>query len=113
PTRFPQVAAEAERRLAHADACSIMKGEEVRRYIHTVMKFCPADYFLPGSKGGWLISQEDYRALPREIKQLVEEMQTVDKEIEVCDPKTGNAVSCERQEMLWVKFVSKTAAMGL
>jgi hypothetical protein len=67
-----------------------------------VLRFCPADYFDPGGRGGWLISQEDYRELPQEIRCLIEEMET-----RTVVTETGSIST------LWVRFVSKTQAMAL
>jgi hypothetical protein len=56
---------------------------------------------------GWLIEEEDYRRLPQEIKQLVEEMEARTQVFETPD---GTKVT---KNVLWVRFVSKTAALGL
>src|SRR5262249_17238405 len=85
-------------------------GEEVRRYIQSTRKFCPGDYFLPGRKGnqlGWLIEEEDYRRLPQDIRQLIEDMEARTQVVETPD---GTRVT---KNYLWVRFVSKTVAMGL
>src|SRR4051794_25723737 len=66
------------------------------------MFFCPADHFDPGDKGGWLISRDDYRALPQCIKCLIEEMES--RTIKTKDGTTNT---------LWVRFVSKGQAMTL
>jgi hypothetical protein len=110
PDKYPLVAAEVRKALAEKQLSSLMTAEEVRRYIHTTLKFCPGDYFLPGHKGnqrGWLIEEEDYRRLPQEIRQLVEEMETRTQVVETPD---GTRVT---KNYLWVKFVSKTVALGL
>ncbi len=78
------------------------KADDILRYIHAAMFFCPADHFDPGGKGGWLISQEDYRNLPSEIRCLVEEM-----EMRTVKTPAGSVST------LWVGFVSRTTAMTL
>jgi hypothetical protein len=110
PAKFPLVAAEVQKALAQKELSSLMTAEEVRRYIHTTLRFCPGDYFLPGRKGnqrGWLIEEEDYRRLPQEIRQLVEEMEARTQVVETPD---GARVT---KNYLWVRFVSKTVALGL
>jgi phage terminase small subunit len=98
----PLVAAEVRRALARKELAAERKADDVLRYIHTVMFFCPADYFDPGGNGGWLISREEYRRLPFEIKCLVEEM-----EARTVKTKAG------RVSTLWVRFVAKATAMTL
>ncbi|MFL5909277.1 MAG: terminase small subunit [Gaiellaceae bacterium] len=100
--KYPLVAAEVRKALARKELEAERKADDVLRYIHTAMWFCPADYFDPGGNGGWLISREDYRELPPAIKCLVEEM-----ELRTVRTKRGTA------SMLWVRFVSKSKAMTL
>jgi hypothetical protein len=110
PDKYPLVAAEIKMALAQRELRALMTAEEVRRFIHTTLRFCPGDYFLPGRKGnqrGWLIEEEDYRRLPQEIKQLIEEMEARTQVFETPD---GTKVT---KNVLWVRFVSKTAALGL
>jgi hypothetical protein len=80
----------------------VRKADDVLRYIHAAMFFCPADHFDPGGKGGWLISQEGYRNLPPEIRCLVDEM-----EMRTVKTPAGSVST------LWVRFVSKATAMTL
>jgi hypothetical protein len=102
PNLYPLVVAELKKALARKELVAERKADDVLRYIHTAMFFCPADHFDPGGKGGWLISQEDYRGLPQEVRCLIEEMETRTIETE------SGSIST-----LWVRFVSKTQAMAL
>jgi hypothetical protein len=107
PELFPLVAYAAQRALAKVEETAIMTAEEIRRYIHTVMSFCPADYFTPCGRRGWAITMEDYRKLPTHVRRMIEEMELTNVRVET---KDGSVV--ERQ-MLRCKFVSKTVATGL
>jgi hypothetical protein len=107
PDQFPLIRPALEREMAHLEATSILKAEQVRRYIHTVLQFCPGDYFKPGGRGGWLISEEAYDQLPREIRMLVEDMQLRTKTV-----KLANGTEVE-ERLLLVRFVSKNLAMTL
>jgi hypothetical protein len=102
PDCYPLVVAEVKKALARKELVAERKADDVLRYIHAAMFFCPADYFDPGGRGGWLISQEDYRNLPPEIRCLVEEM-----ELRTVKTPAGSVST------LWVRFVSKATAMTL
>jgi hypothetical protein len=91
-----------QKALARKELTAEKKAEDVLRYIHAAMFFCPADYFDPGGEGGWLISREDYRALPAAVKCLIEEM-----ELRQVTTRAGTSAQ------LWVRFVSKGQAMTL
>jgi hypothetical protein len=110
PAKFPLVAAEVKKALAQKELSALMTADEVRRYIHTILKFCPGDYCLPGRKGnqrGWLIEEGDYWRLPQDIRQLIEE---VEERTQVVETRAGTKVT---KKFLWVRFVSKTAALAL
>lgn len=101
--KYPLVVAEVQRAMARKELVAEKKADDVLRYIHTAMFFCPADYFDPGGNGGWLIDREDYRALPSAIKCLVEEMECIH-----LTSRDGTTTT-----RLWVRFVSKATAMTL
>ena len=102
PDKFPLVARAVREAIARKELVAERKADDVLRYIHAAMFFCPGDYFDPGGKGGWLISQESHRNLPPQIKCLIEEMETRTVETEEGTTHT-----------LWVRFVSKATAMTL
>jgi len=79
----------------------------VFRLIHTALLFCPVDYFDTGGRGWWLISREDSRQLPQEIKCLIRGMEfsTVKRRDE-----NDNKVT---ESTLRIRFVSKEAMMFL
>lgn len=106
PARFPLVAQAIDEGLAKVQERTVLDAVGVQRYIHTAMTFQPLKYFTP-SEGGWLLTEEQFKNLPDEIGQLVEDM-TVREQIRVKDDGTE-----ERSVQYWVKFVSKTKAMDL
>jgi phage terminase small subunit len=101
--KYPLVARAVQEARARKELIAERNSADVLRFIHTALFFAPADYFDPGGDGGWLISQEQYRNLPAVIKCLIEEMEC--RSVEYQD---GSTVST-----LWVRFVSKVAAMTL
>lgn len=103
---YPMVVAEIEQALAKVQAASVLDAVGVQRYIHTAMTFQPLKFFTP-SEGGWLLTEEQFRTLPDEIGQLIEDM-TVRETV-----KLGNDGEETRTVQYWVKFVSKTKAMDL
>jgi hypothetical protein len=108
PELFPLVAYEAQKLLARLEETAILDAEEIRRRIHEVVNFCPADWFTPLGRHGWAISMEDYRKLPTHIRRMIEEMELTNIRIE--DQKSGRVVE---KELLGVKFISKSLALGL
>ena len=100
--KYPLVVAAIRKGLKEINDKAILSASQVLRYIHTVMTFKPVDWFLPGGDGGWLVSMEDFRVLPDEIRQIIEEVEfkTVTREDETTT-------------MAWIRFVSKTTAMAL
>jgi hypothetical protein len=100
--KHPHVVVEVRKAMAWKELAAERKADDVLRYIHTAMWFCPGDRFDPGGKGGWLISQDAYRELPPEIKRLIEE-------VELRTVETGSGTT----HKLWVRFLSKTAMSGL
>lgn len=107
PDYHPLVVQAIERLQARVDATSVMKADDVRRYISTVMQICIPDYFTPDNHGGWMISEEDYRNLPREVRCLIEECHMSSLTIEDAQ---GNKTE---KHMLAVRIVSKTKALDL
>jgi hypothetical protein len=102
PTRYPLVAVEVRTAMPRKELAAERKADDILRYIHNATFFSPADYFDPGGKGGWLISQEAYRELPPEIRCLIEEV-----ELRTVETESGTT------HKLWVRFVSKAQAMAL
>lgn len=100
---FPLVAKLIQEKLAASTRIALLDGAGVLNYIHNVMTFSPVDHFLPGGDGGWLADLKDFRALPREVKQIIEEMEL--RTVDLGEGRLSN--------MVWVRFVSKTVAMGL
>jgi hypothetical protein len=100
--KYPLVVRAIREARARKELAAERKADDILRYLHTAMYFCPADYFDPGGNGGWLINRENYRNLPPEIKCLVEEMET-----RTIKTRAGTV------HMLWVRFVSKSTAMTL
>lgn len=100
--KYPLVAQAIRDGLKKVQEGAILKASDVLRYIHTVMTFKPVDWFLPGGDGGWLTSMEDFRMLPDDIRQIIEEVEFR---------------SIERDGVIttvaWIRFVSKTSAMAL
>ena len=76
-------------------------------YLQVAMYFTPSRYFMPGGHGGWLIDEDNYKALPDQIGRLIEEVETRSREVELPD---GSVV---RKTHFWVKFISKTAVAKL
>ncbi len=107
PHKYPLVAIEVRKALAEKEQRAEMKAEDVLRYVHTVLRVCIPDYFLPRDGGGWLISLEDCRSLPPHVKQLVESCEMHNTETTL---RHGRQVV---ESVLWVKIVSKTTAMTL
>jgi phage terminase small subunit len=103
---YPLVATEVKKALAEKELRAEKKADDVLRYIHTAMWFQPLHWFLPGEDGGWFIDPDKVDSLPPHIGCLIEEMEL---------RKVVVGASENRQEVtrLWVRLVSKTAAMTL
>jgi hypothetical protein len=97
------VCEELHKALARKELAATMKADEVLAYIHAALNFSPADFFEPSGRGGWLISQTDYRRLPVQVKRLITEIQT---------RSTITADGTETHK-LWCKFVSKETSLTL
>lgn len=102
PNRYPHVRYAYEKLRAERALTSAKKPTDILQYIHTIMYFSPADYFDPGGDGGWLITKDEYRKLPYEIKSIIEEI-----ELRTIKTEDGDI------HKLWVRFVAKSKAMEL
>jgi hypothetical protein len=94
----PRVVKSVEQQLEEREKAAELKGAYVRDYILDILEVCPGDYFQPSPLGGWVISIDGYRDLPRNVKRLVEEVLFV-----VLDGVT----------MMQVKFISKRVALAM
>jgi Terminase small subunit len=106
PDKYPLVAIEVRKALAEKELRAEKKADDVLRYIHAAMWFQPLHYFLPGEDGGWFIDPDKVDALPPYIGCLIEEMEL--RKIVV-----GAGENRQEVTRLWVRLVSKTAAMTL
>jgi hypothetical protein len=115
PKLYPVVAAAIEKAMAERRERlkkPLMEAEETLNWIQRVMEFNPMDFFEPGGKGGayglqgWLMSEEQYKNLPREIGQMIEE-------IERRETVVGKGPMAKTIVKYWVKLVSKTAMAQL
>jgi hypothetical protein len=79
-----------------------LTAEYVRDFLHTVLEFAPLDHFTPADSGGWLIDEDAYHRLPKKIRRIFEDIQ----------PREVRAGK-KTQRQLWVKLISKTAALKL
>lgn len=55
---------------------SLLKAEYVREYILDILELCPTDYFTWGPKDEWMIDPEQFKKLPRQVKRLVDSVET-------------------------------------
>lgn len=102
PDRYPLVVARVAELREKRDRLCGLDGAGVLRYTHEAMTVCLVDYFEPGGDGGWLIDVEGFRRLPREVKQLIEE-------VEIRSVEVGNS----RVTKVWCRTVSKALALGI
>lgn len=101
--KLPNIANPAVRdlikeKLLDWQAVSLLKGEYVREYIHSILELCPTDHFILAEDGEWAIDPEKFRELPHNVKRLVESVET----------------RIVRGRVYYsVKFLSKTAALAM
>lgn len=101
-SKYKHVQKLIEKKRAERSARMEKKGEDILRYIHTLMFFQPLQYFSPGDRGTWLISEEGLRNLPPEIGCLIEEVELVEIESDAGTMRKAR-----------VRLMSKTQAMTL
>lgn len=75
PDKFPAVCAAIQEVTRQRDARALKSADDILRYIHTAMFFQPLKFFQPGERGGWLIDQAGFDALPPDIGCLIEEVE--------------------------------------
>jgi len=106
PKQFPLVAKACSEALAEQSKRTLLKADDVLRYIHSAIEFNPLKWFIASEDGDWIITEENYRSLPDEVGKLIEKVTRKVKEVEV---------NGETKREVWfkVEFVSKTVAMSL
>lgn len=117
PDKYPLVAGAVRDALFKAQQESAKQGidalkqpNDILSYIQTVMYFQPLQFFLPGDKGGWLISEEDFKLLPPAIGCLIE---SIERRVSRVSIGKGENATVREEITFWVRLVSKTKAMEL
>jgi hypothetical protein len=100
--QFPLVAAACKTALARQSERALKKGDDILKFIHGVMYTNWSRWFLPGDDGTWTVSESDYKNLPDEVGQFIEEITK-----HVREDDSG------REVWFKVRLVSKTTAMAL
>lgn len=94
----PEVMKEVDEQLTKLEEKTGLDAEYVRQYIKDVLELCPTDYFFLAPDGQWMVDPEQFRALPENVKRLVE----------------GVEVRLAYGRPLFsVKFLSKSAALAM
>jgi hypothetical protein len=100
---YPLVEQKIRKLLQARQQDAAMDGAAILRFIHAVIQFKPADWFVPGSDGGWVVDRTDYHVMPDSMKMIIEEVKATT--VQLPDSTTTT--------MLNVKFISKTAMLAL
>lgn len=100
---YPLVANKIKSLLQEQQKVAVMDGAAVLKYVHTILQFQPAMWFMPGDDGGWLMEMDDVRVLPSDLLSIVEHIEM----------KTIESPDGTKTNKMWVKFVSKTQALAI
>lgn len=101
--RDPAVIRALETQVAKLEQQSELTAEYVREYVRQIMEFCPTDYFFMADDGDWRIDPREFAKVPAHVRRLVES-------VEMKYVRNGSGV---RERVYSVRFVSKTAALGI
>lgn len=106
---FPLVQVEIGRALAKVESTALMSGQDLLLLMHRIIRFNPVEHFAPSDNPrmpGFMLAAEDFKALPDDVGELVQE--AVFRKKERLD-LNGNVVGTET--VVYFKLMSKDEAL--